>query len=132
LHVTIFNTIVNHLHVVASAVITNPLAARLAITFSSNALEDVFDVWPSLLVSTGHQRGAISGTFFTTGHTGTDESDTLASQILCSAVGIGEMRVATINDDVTLFTVGQESLNEIIDWFTSHDQEHHAAGSLQL
>jgi len=132
LHVTVLNTVVHHLDVVTSTIITDPFTARLTIALGSNVLEDVLDEWPGLLVSTGHQRRTVSGTFLTTGNTGTDESDTLASQVFCSAVGIGEMRVAAINDDVAFLTVGEECLDEVVDWLTSHDEEHHTAGLLQL
>ena len=133
LHITVLDTIVHHLDVVTSTLVTNPVTARLAVTLSSNALEDVLDVWPGLLVSTWHEGWAISGTLLTTRDTASDESDSLLGQILCSAVGIGEMRVTSINDNITLlYTSGKKSLDEIIDWLTSHDQKHYAAGFLEL
>jgi hypothetical protein len=55
LHVTVLNTVVHHLDIVTSTLITNPFAAWLIVTLSSNALHDVLDIWPCLLVSTGHQ-----------------------------------------------------------------------------
>lgn len=122
----------NHLDVVASTLITNPLAARLAIRLGGDGLEDILDVRPGLLVTTGHQRRAVAGTLLTTGNTAADEADTLAVKVLCAAGGVWEMRVAAINDDVALLEVGEESLDEVIDGLAGHDEEHDAAGGLEL
>ena len=135
LHVTVFNTVVYHLDVVTSTFITNPLTAWvtvITITLGSDALENILNVWPSLLVSTGHQRGTVSGTLLTTGDTGTDKSDTLGSQVFCAAVGIGEMGVTAIDDDIALLAVWKEGLDEVVDWLSGHNQKHHTAGFLEL
>ena len=41
LHVTVLNTVVDHLDVVASTLVTNPLAAGLAVRLGGNGLENV-------------------------------------------------------------------------------------------
>jgi hypothetical protein len=132
LHVTVLNTVVDHLHVVTSTLVTDPVAAWLAIALGGDALEDVLDVWPGLLVTTGHDGRSISGTLLTTGHTGTDKSDTLLGQVLGSAVGVGVVRVTTVNDDVSGLEVGKESLNEVIDRLSGHDEHHDTSGLLEL
>jgi hypothetical protein len=123
---------VNHLDVVTCSSITDPFAARLTITLGSNALENVLDVWPRLLISTRHDRRTISGTLLTTGHTTADESDSLSRQVLASTLGIGVMRVSTIDYDVAFLEVGEEGFDEVVDGLARHDQEHHAAWLLQL
>lgn len=135
LHVTVLNTVVHHLDVVTSTLITNPFTAWVtvvSVTLGSDALENILNIWPGLLVSTGHQRRTVSSTLLTAGDTGTDEADTLGSQVFCSAVGIGEMGVAAVNNDVALLAVGKEGLDEVVDWLTGHDQEHHTTGFLEL
>lgn len=123
----------NHLDVVASTLVTDPLAAGLAVRLGGDVLEDILDVRPGLLVATGHDRGTVAGTLLTTGDTGTDKADTLGVEVLGAAVGVGEVRVATVNDDVTLLkTVLEEELDEVVDGLTGHDEEHHAARSLEL
>lgn len=122
----------NHLDVVTSTLITDPLAARLAIALGGNGLEDILDVWPGLLVSTGHQRRTVAGTLLTSGDTGTDKSDALAREVLGSAGGVGEVGVTAINDDVAFLEMGEESLNEVIDGLTGHDEKHDAAWALEL
>ena len=96
-------------------------------------VDPYLDVWPGLLVTTGHDGGTVAGTLLTARDTGTDEADTLGLEVLSAAVGVGVVRVATVNDDVTLLeTVLKEELNEVIDGLAGHDEEHHAAGSLEL
>lgn len=121
----------NHFDVVTSTFVTDPLTAGLAVALGGNGLEDVLDVRPGLLVTTGHQRGAESGTLLTTGNTGADEPDVLGAELLGAAVGVGEVRVATVDDDVASVEVGQESVNPLIDGLASLDEEHDAAGRLE-
>jgi len=134
LHVAILNTVVDHLDVVTSTLVTNPLAAGFAVRFRGDGLENILDVWPRLLVTTRHNAGAITGALFTSRDTTADKTNTLFGQVLCTAVGIGVVGVTTINDDVTLLdaTLVEEQLNEVIDRLSSHDEHHHAAGLLQL
>lgn len=132
LHVTVLNTVVNHLDVVTSTLVTDPLAAGLAVRLGRDALEDVLDVRPSFLVTTGHDGGAVAGALLTTGNTGADETETLALEVLGAAVGVGEMRVATINNDITLLQEGQKLLNPVVDSFAGLDKEHDTAGALEL
>src|SRR5579859_5056512 len=114
LHVTVLNTIVHHLYVMASTVVTNPVAARLTVTLGCDALENVFDVWPCLLIPSRHQTWSISGTLFTTGYTGSDESNALLFQVVASPVRVRKVGVSAVNDDVTRFAVWKELLNEVV------------------
>jgi len=133
LHVTVLDTVVDHLDVVTSTLITDPLAAGLAVRLGGDGLEDVLDVWPGLLVTTGHDGRTVAGTLLTTRDTGTDESDTLLGEVLCAAVGVGVVGVSTVDDYVTLFdTVLEEELDELVDRLTCHDEEHHPSGLLEL
>lgn len=132
LHVTILDTVVDHLDVVAGTLITDPVAASLAVALGGNALEDILDVRPGLLVTTGHERGAVTGTLLTTRDTAADEADALLGKVLGTAVAVGEVGVTTINDDIALLEVGQERLNELVDGLSSHNQEHDTTGTLQL
>jgi len=132
LHVTVLNTVVDHLDVVTSTLVANPLTASIAIALSGDALEDVLDVGPGLLITTGHERGAISGTLLTTRDTRADEADVLASKILGAAVGVREVRVTTVDDDIAGVKEGQNLLNPVVDSLTSLDQEHDTARRLEL
>ena len=133
LHVTVLNTVVNHLDKVAGTLVTDPVAAGLAVVaLGGNALEDVLDVRPGGLVATGHQRGAVAGTLLTTGDTAADEADALGSQLFSAAIAVGKVGVATVDDDVALIEVRQQTGDEVVDGLTSHDKEHDTTGTLQL
>lgn len=92
------------------------------------------DVWPGLLVSTGHDGWAVTGTLFSSRHTATNEADALAGEIFCSAVRVGVVRVAAVNDDVALLDAAlvQKKLNEVVDGLASHDEQHHSSRLLEL
>ena len=132
LHVTVLDTVVDHLDEVASALVTNPVAASLAVALGGDALEDVLDVGPGLLVTTGHEGRSVTGTLLTTGDTAADEADALLGQVLGAAVGVGEVGVTTVNDDITFLNVWEDGLDEVVNWLTSHDQKHNTTGLLQL
>lgn len=121
----------DHLDVVTSTFVSDPLTAGLTVALGRNGLEDVLDVWPGFLVTTGHQGGAESGTLLASGNTGADKSDALGAQLLGAAVRVGEVRVTTINDDVSLLQEGQKSLNPLIDGLSGLDEEHDTAGGLE-
>lgn len=134
LHVTVLNTVVNHLDVVTSTLVTDPLTAGLAIRLGGDALEDILDVRPGLGVTTGHDRGTVTGTLLTTGDTSSDVADTLGGKVLGAAVGVGVVGVTTVNDDITLLNTAlvQEELDEVVNGLAGHDKHHHATGLLEL
>jgi hypothetical protein len=123
---------VDHLDVVTSTLLTNPVAARLAVGVGSGLLEDLLDVGPGSGRSTGHEGRTVTGTLLTTGNTGTDEEETLGLELLGAAVRVGEVRVSTVDDDVALLEVGLELADEVVDGLTSLDEENDLAGSLEL
>lgn len=132
LHVTVLDTVVHHLDVVTSTLVADPLAAGLVVALGGNALEDVLDVGPGLLITTGHHRGAVAGTLLTTRDTGADKAEALGLEVLGSAVGVGEVRVTTVDDDVALLQEGQQGLDPVVDGLASLDEEHDTAGLLEL
>ena len=122
----------HHLDVVASTLVTDPVAACLAVALGGHALEDILDGAPGGLVTTGHQRRAVTGTLLTSGNTGADEVQTLGLEVLSSAVGVGEVRVSTINDDVSGLEQGQEGLDPVVDGLSSLHEKHDTARRLEL
>lgn len=115
----------DHLDVVASAFIANPVAARLTVALGGDALEDILDQRPGGLVASRHQARPIPSSLLATGHTGPDKADALLGEVLCPTVRVGVVRIAAINDDVVLVAEGQECLDEVVDGLSGHDQKHH-------
>lgn len=99
----------------SGTLVSDPLAAGLAVALGRNALEHILDVRPRLLISTRHDAGAISGALLTTRNTGADKADALGSQVLGTAVGVREVGVAAVNDDVALLDTAlvQKELDEV-------------------
>ena len=122
----------DHLDVVTSTLITDPLAAGLTVALGGDGLEDVLDEGPRLLVATGHERGAISSTLLTTGDTRADEADALGSKVSCPAVGVWEVRVAAINDNVTALKEREKALNPVVNSLSGLDEKHDSTGLLEL
>jgi hypothetical protein len=123
---------VDHLDVVTGTLVTDPVAAGLAVALGGDALEDVLDVGPGGLVTTGHEGRTVTGTLLTTGDTTADEVDALLGEVASAAVAVGVVRVTTVNDDITLLQERQEGLDEVIDGLASHDEKHDAAGTLEV
>lgn len=139
----------DHLDVVTSTLVTNPLAAGLAVGLCGDGLKDILsgcqiclvnswetpylDVGPGLLVTTGHDTGAVASTLLSSRDTSSDESNALGLEVVGTAVGVGVVGVTTVDDDVALLgTSLEEELDEVVDRLASHNEHHHAAGLLEL
>ena len=125
-------TVVNHLDIVTGTRLTDPVAAGLAVDLSSGFLENLLDVWPGGGRTTRHQRRTVASTLLTTRDTGTDEQETLGLELLGAADRVGVVRVTTVDDDVTLFKVRGELIDECIDSRASLDEEDDFAWRLEL
>lgn len=132
LHVSVLDTVVDHLDVVAGTSLTDPVTAWLAVDLGSSLLEDVLDVGPSLGGSTGHERGSVTGTLLTTRNTRANVEDALGLELLAAADGVGVVRVTTVNDNVTLLHVGDKLVNKVVDSLSSLDEKDHTARLLEL
>jgi hypothetical protein len=125
-------TIVNHLHVVTSTSLADPVTARLAVDLSSGCLEDLLDMRPGGRGSTGHEGRTVASTLLTTGDAGADEEEALGLELLGAADRVWVVRVTTIDDDIALLEVRDELLDEVIDSWASLDEEDDLAGGLEL
>lgn len=131
LHITILDTVVNHLDVVTGTLVTDPVAAWLVVALGRDALEDVLDWGPGSLVTTGHHGGTIAGTLLATGNTGADKVEALGLEVPGPPVGVGEVRVSTVNDDVSGLEQRQKGLDPVVDGLASLHEKHHAARLLE-
>lgn len=100
--------------------------------FASRLTEDLLDVGPGSIGSTGHEGRTVSGTLLTTRDTGTDKEETLGLELVGSSDRVGVVRVTTINDDVTLLEVWLELSDKVIDSLTGLDEEDDSPWGLEL
>jgi len=87
-------------------------------------LQNVFDVRPRLFVAARHDGRSISSTLLTTRDAGADEAEALLGKILAASVGVGEVRVSSVNDNISWLctTLSDDSLDEVIDGLASLDE----------
>lgn len=90
---------------------------------SGGLLEDLLDVGPSGVGTTGHEGRTVTGTLLTTRDTGTDEQETLGLELVSSSDRVRVVRVTTVNDDVALLEEWLELSNEVVDGLTGLDEE---------
>lgn len=125
-------TVVDHLHIVTSTGLTDPVTAGFALNLGSSSLEDGLDGGPGSGRTTGHERGTVSGTLLTTRDTRADEEEALGLELLGAADGVRVVRVTTIDDDVTRLEVGLKLVDEVVDSGTRLDEKHNFSGLLEL
>ncbi|CAY80197.1 hypothetical protein P301_H11691 [Saccharomyces cerevisiae P301] len=89
-------------------------------------------MWPSFFRTTWHQRWTVTGTFLTTGDTRTNEKNTLLLQFFVTSIRIWEVRVTTIDDNITLFQKWDDLVDQSVNWSTSFNQKHDLSRSLQF
>jgi len=80
----------------------------------------------------GHHRGTITGTLLASRDTASNKEEALGLELLSAADGIGEVRVASVNDDITSLEERQDLGNEVVDGLAGLDEHHDLAGTLQL
>jgi hypothetical protein len=103
LHISVLNTVVNHLNEVPSTLLTDPVTAWYAIVhLSGNGLEDRLNMGPGIGVTTGHDRRTPKGTLLTSRDTSADKEDSLGLKVVNTAVGVWVVGVTTVDDDVAL------------------------------
>ena len=69
--------------------------------------------------------------FFATRHTAADVQEALCLDLLASALRVWEVRVTTINNDISFLEVRQELLNECIDCCAGLDEQDNFARTLE-
>ena len=122
----------NHLDVVTGASLANPITARLTERLGSSGLEDGLNRGPSGRRTTGHERRTMTGTLLSSRNAGTNEQETFLLEFLGPSDRVGIVGVTAINDDITLFEMGDELLDERVDGITGLDKEDNFAWPLQL
>ena len=90
-----------------------------------------FTCGPGCGIAAGHDGGAVARAFFAAGDAGADEENAFLGECFGAAVGIGEVRVAAVDDDVALFEVRQDGVDHLVDGVAGFDHQHDAARGLE-
>src|ERR1035437_9182253 len=93
LHIAILDAVVNHLDVVAGAVLAHPVAARGSVLyFGGDGLKNRFHVRPRSRIAARHNRRTAARSLFAAGNSGADEQNAFWRQAFGPSVGIGKQR----------------------------------------
>ena len=135
LHIAIFDSVVDHLHVVAGAARADPVAAgdvALGADLGGDRLEDLLDQRPRGGGAAGHHARALQRPLFAPRHAGADIEQPLRLDLAGTPVGVGREGVAAINDDVPLGEDGGELGNQIVDGRACLDHHHDLPRALEI
>lgn len=94
--------------------------------------ENLLDVGPSSVRTTGHERGTVPGTLLTARDTGTDKEQTLGLELLGTADRVGVVRVTTVDNDITLLEERLELADKVVNGLAGLDEENDTTGSFEL
>ena len=135
LHVTVFNSIVNHFHIVASTARTNPFTTWNVFVWShlrGNRFEYWLDSRPGIHTSTRHHTRAFQCTFFPTRNSSAYKLQAFFFNIFCPAFSITVMSVTTINNDVTFIQQRNQVINNGIHGRAGFDKHHDFTRACQI
>ena len=122
----------DHLDVVAGAGLANPITARVAKGFGRSGLENGLNGGPGGCRATGHERRPVTGALLSSRYAGTNEQEALLLEFFGPSDRVGVMGVAAIDNDITLFEMGNELLDEGVNGSASFDKEDDFAWPLEL
>lgn len=115
----------------ATRISTDPVATGLSIGLCGDALKDLLNRGPGLLRSAGHEARAMSRAFLAAGDAGADEKEALSFDVLGAALGVGEMAVAAVDDDIAGFEMREQLIDEGVDGRARLHEQDDAAWALE-
>jgi hypothetical protein len=129
LHQSVLDGVVDHLGVVASAARTSVDPA--AIIRRRKRLEDRFDRAHMIPLAAGHQAVAVVEPPHTARSSHIDEADVGLREHRSTALRVLEVRIATIDDDITRFEPALEFLDDPLGRIAARNHQPYDARSLE-
>lgn len=99
---------------------------------SGSLLENFLNASPGRSRTTGHERGAIAGAFLTSRHTRPNEEVPLGLEFLHTTDCVRIVRVSAVNNDVALFEMWGQLMDEVIYSSPSFNKKDDLAGALEF
>ena len=127
LHVGIFDAVVHHLHVVAGALRADVGAAGHAVDLGRHLGQHRRDAVPGFAIAAGHHARTFERAFLAAGNAHADEADLFRFAGSVAPRGVGEQRVAAVDDDVALLEMGQELVDHVVDRLAGLDHDEDGA-----
>ena len=133
LHVTVFDAVVDHLHIMAGTLLADPIAARRAVLdLGGDGLENFFHMRPSGRRATGHDARSAPCALLAAGDSGADEEQTFCLQLALAAVGVIEKGIAAVDDDVAGFKVRGDLRDKIVHGLAGLHEHHDPAWAFEF
>jgi hypothetical protein len=127
LHVAVLDAVVHHLDEMPGPVGTDVRHARSGLRLRRDGLEHVLDPRPRRGGAARHDRRAEARAFFAARDTAADEVQPLIAQGGLAAAGVGEVRVAAVDDDVVRLEQRRQLAEHLVDRGAGGDHHHDAA-----
>ena len=114
LHDRVLDAVVNHLYKVPGRSRTEPGHARFPVDFRRGCLQDGTNPLVGLVRSAGHDARSMTCAFFATRDTHAEELDAFRRQVAGAHIGVFEVGVAGVDDEIALVQVRQQILDDRI------------------
>ena len=131
LHVAVFDSVVDHFHVMTGAIRSHVAAAWFAIDLRGDLAENRRDHFPRFARTAGHERRTFERAFFAAGNAAADKVKSASFEIFAAPLRVGEKRIAAVDDDVAFFQKRRELADDRIDRRAGFDHDHRFARPLQ-
>ena len=128
LHVGIFDAIVHHLDVVACALRADICTAGHPIDLGRHLGQHRRDAIPGFAVAAWHHARTLERALLTTGNAHADKADLFLLASLVAPRGVGEQRVAAVDNDVAFLKMRQELVDHLVDRLAGLDHDEDWAG----
>ena len=127
MHIGIFDTVVDHLDVVARSANADVSAAGRAIDLSGHLGHHWLDARIRVLFAAQHHARPFERARLSARHAHADKADLLLLQRGETSIRVGEERVAAVDHDVIGLKIGQQLVDHVVNWLASlHHDENHA------
>jgi len=131
LHIAIFDSVMHHFYVVPGTTGADIGHTGTGAGFRRDGGQHRFQFFPGIFRTARHEAWSPEGAFLAAGHTHAHEVEAEFRHLSRTTLGVGEERVATVDDDIAFLKVGSELLNDRVDGRSSLHQEDDSARPLQ-
>src|SRR3989338_5887127 len=115
----------HHLDIVTRSSATYPITARLSLfSFGRDRLENIFDMRPRVMISSGHEGRTEPGPHLAARNAATDKQNAFMLQLVAPPFGVWKVTVAPVNKTASCLEVRKTLVNELIHRIARFDHAH--------
>lgn len=132
LHHAVFDAVVNHFDEMARGTAAHVGDARFAVHFGGDGLKRGGDTVVMFATAAGHDAGTVTRSFFAAADADAHETDAFGFKLSNAAVGVGVMRVSTVDDEVVFVEQRSELADNGVDDRPGGHKQHNVARRFEL